>query len=53
MKKMFACLRRLVCNHSWEFKRNIYGDEIFLAGARSEWKCKKCSARHYSEHLVK
>ena len=36
-------IKRLLCDHEYEFVRNIYGDEIIHAGwNRSRWRCKKC-----------
>lgn len=34
--------RLFVCDHDFIFVRNIYGDEINHAGARSWWCCRKC-----------
>ncbi len=45
-------VRRLLCRHEWEWLRNIYGDEINLAGGkRSWWRCKKCGKLRLSPHL--
>jgi hypothetical protein len=36
-------LRRLFCDHVWEWRRNLYGDQIHLSGGnRSLWCCVKC-----------
>ncbi len=36
-------LQRLFCKHDFSHLRNIYGDEINMAGGnRSIWKCTKC-----------
>ena len=36
-------LQRLFCQHYFAHMRNIYGDEINMAGGnRSIWKCAKC-----------
>jgi hypothetical protein len=36
-------LKRLFCDHNFRFVRNIYGDEIILAGyKRSWWHCVRC-----------
>ena len=36
-------LKRLFCEHHYEWMRNIYGDEINLSGGkRSLWGCTKC-----------
>lgn len=44
--------RRLFCKHSFDFIRNIYGDEIRYYGwKRSIWKCSKCGKLHYSRNL--
>lgn len=37
-------LRRLFCRHDYRFHRNIYGDEINVANARSLWLCHQCGA---------
>jgi len=45
-------LKRLFCKHTYNFVRNIYGDEIrYLGWKRSIWKCSKCGKIKYSEHL--
>lgn len=41
--------KRLFCKHKFAWIRNIYGDEILLADARSVWRCMhcgKCQWRH-------
>ena len=36
-------IRRILCKHDYVFVRNIYGDEINIAGGkRSWWRCRKC-----------
>ena len=36
-------IRRILCKHEYAFIRNIYGDEINMAGGkRSWWRCRKC-----------
>jgi hypothetical protein len=36
-------IKRLCCEHEYEFVRNIHGDEInWCGGHRSIWRCKKC-----------
>lgn len=36
-------IKRFFCAHSFEFVRNIYGDEIIVCGwKRSVWRCAKC-----------
>ena len=36
-------IKRLFCAHSFEFVRNIHGDEIIMSGwKRSVWRCAKC-----------
>jgi hypothetical protein len=37
-------IKRLLCNHAFEFVRNIHGDEIYMTGRfkRSWWRCVKC-----------
>ena len=36
-------LKRLLCRHSFEFVRNIYGDEVIERGwKRAIWRCKHC-----------
>jgi hypothetical protein len=45
-------LQGLFCSHTYEFVRNIYGDEIrYLGWKRSVWKCSKCNKIKYSEYL--
>ena len=45
--------RTLLCKHSYEFVRNIYGDEIrYLGWKRSIWKCTKCGNIHCSNELI-
>ena len=45
-------LKRLFCEHKYEFVRNIYGDEINACGGyRSIWKCKKCGKIEYRKNL--
>lgn len=45
-------LKRLFCEHEYEFVRNIYGDEINACrGYRSIWKCKKCGKIEYRKNL--
>ena len=45
-------LKRLFCKHTYEFVRNIYGDEIrYLGWKRSVWKCSKCGKIKYLEHI--
>lgn len=45
-------IKRLFCNHEWQFVRNIYGDEInHVGGYRSWWSCTKCGARALGQHL--
>ena len=37
-------VKKFFCRHSYEFVRNVYGDEIMLLGwKRSVWRCTKCS----------
>ena len=45
---MIKFIKQLLCNHEYEFVRNIYGDEInHLGGKRSEYRCKKCGKITY------
>ena len=45
-------IKRLFCRHNnIEFIRNIYGDEINTADARSVWKCKYCGKILYKDEL--
>lgn len=38
-----SLLKRLFCKHSFEFLRNLYGDQIIEWGyQRSVWKCTRC-----------
>ena len=47
IKKLFR-----ICEHDWEFVRNIYGDEINdCGGYRSVWRCKKCGKLEYRRYL--
>lgn len=50
---MIAFLKRLFCRHKGgiSFHRNIYGDEINVANARSVWKCKRCGGFVYMPGL--
>ena len=49
---MIKWVKRLFCEHEYEFVRNIYGDEINACGGyRSIWKCKKCSKIEYRKKL--
>lgn len=43
---MFDLIKRLFCKHKHPtFVRNLYGDQIILAGyKRSQWKCQDCGA---------
>ena len=45
-------IKQFFCKHNnIEFVRNIYGDEINYANARSVWKCKYCGKIFYSGYL--
>lgn len=46
-------LKRLTCKHTHQtFIRNIYGDEIIIAGyKRSIWKCNDCGKEIFSDEL--
>ena len=49
---MIKWVKRLFCEHEYEFVRNIYGDEINVCeGYRSIWKCKKCGKIEYRKKL--
>lgn len=49
---MMKWIKRLFCEHEYEFVRNIYGDEINACGGyRSIWKCKKCGKIEYRKNL--
>ena len=49
---MIKWVKRLFCEHEYEFVRNIYGDEINACGGyRSIWKCKKCGKIEYRKNL--
>ena len=49
---MMKWIKRLFCEHEYEFVRNIYGDEINACGGyRSIWKCKKCGKIEYRKKL--
>ena len=41
----------LFCKHDFEFKRNIYGDEINFLNGRSIWNCKKCNKEKIGQYL--
>ena len=44
--------KQLFYHHTYEFVRNIYGDEIrYLGWKRSIWKCSKCGKIKYSDKL--
>ena len=50
---MIAFIKRLFCPHEYVWVRNIYGDEINLAGGRrSWWRCRKCGKWLLSNALV-
>ncbi len=39
--------------HSWQFDRNIYGDEInAVSGDRSWWRCDKCGSFRTRSRLI-
>lgn len=45
---------RLDCwqrGHTWRHRRNIYGDEINMTGARSVWICSACGKVDYRASL--
>ena len=45
-------IKQFFCKHNnIEFVRNIYGDEINYANARSVWRCKYCGKILYSGYL--
>ena len=45
-------IKRLCCEHEYEFVRNIHGDEInWCGGYRSIWRCKKCGNIQYRDEL--
>lgn len=45
-------IKQFFCKHNnIEFIRNIYGDEINTANARSVWKCKYCGKIIYKNKL--
>ena len=49
---MVNFIKRLCCEHEYEFIRNIHGDEInWCGGHRSIWRCKKCGKRQYRDEL--
>lgn len=46
--------KKLFCEHDYSrFARNIYGDEINYANARSVWQCRKCGKYQYQLELNK
>jgi len=45
-------LRQLFCKHSFQFDRNLYGDQIqYAGGARSVWVCTKCDKVEFRSEL--
>lgn len=45
-------IRSLLCDHEYEFVRNIHGDEInHCGGFRSVWRCRKCGQIAWGRHL--
>jgi hypothetical protein len=40
-------------DHDLEFVRNIYGDEVSVIEARSEWKCLRCGTKIFQLDLRK
>ena len=49
-----SILRRLLCDHDWRWERNVYGDEINMAGGmRSIWHCPKCDGHQMRGELYK
>jgi hypothetical protein len=48
-----AVINWFFCKHNYLWVRNVYGDEIYMAGKwkRSWWKCDKCNKMKSSEHL--
>ena len=47
-------IKRLFCTHTYEWDRNIHGDEIIACGwMRSVWRCAKCGHRQYRQDLHK
>jgi hypothetical protein len=45
-------VKKFFCRHSYEFVRNVYGDEIMSLGwKRSVWRCSKCSNIEYRDNL--
>jgi hypothetical protein len=54
LKFILGLIKRLFCTHKTiKFVRNIYGDEILLAGyKRSLWKCEKCNGYIGKHELV-
>ena len=51
---MFKFIKQLSCKHSYQWVRNIYGDEIIEYGwKRSVHKCSKCGNVEYKDELNK
>ncbi len=47
-------IKRLFCEHRFEFARNIYGDEIIDRGwKRSIWHCSRCGKTEDRDELHK
>ena len=50
--RIMKFLQQSFCLHEYVPVRNIYGDEINLLNARSEWKCIHCDKPYYSPELL-
>ena len=49
--RVFWC--SLTRGHTWFWRRNIYGDEINVAGGnRSVWRCARCGHYKLRPYLV-
>lgn len=50
---MIKFFKQLLCNHSWDWKMNVYGDGINILNCRSIWSCSKCDCLGYGKELMK
>ena len=48
---MIKFIKRLACNHKYEFKENVYGDTINYLNCRSIFECVYCGKEKYRDYL--
>jgi len=48
---MLKIIKRLACNHKYEFKENVGGDMINYLNCRSIFECKYCGKIKYCDNL--